>query len=648
MIKSSGDTYLAIIDSQATGTVVQYFIKAFDDKGNNTTTGIFSYTVSETQGVVSIADIRNNPSYIGQNVTVEGVITIGSGILTDNWTDTYIQDNSGRGINVYRGGTPVDADLVRGNLMRIEGTVEDFDGILEITNYTATILSTNQPLPEAQEISTLDATGTSLEGTLVLVRGVITDLFSAGGGTNIIFDDGSGPATARAWDTANINFSNYSEGDTVAITGVMDIYLSAGQLLLAYQEDIEKTTLGPGDKDINITQVQHAPAAPTSSDTIIVSAEITAKNTLTSVQLFTSFNSSAFDSSDMSLSGGNTYRAVIDSQSAGTVVQYYIKAEDNLGIIEETSKFTFTVTQPVEITPIAEIRSNPDFIGQRVTVQAVVTIGSGILTENWTDVYVQDNSGRGINVYRGGSPDPAFQRARLMRIEGEVAEFDGVLEIIDYNADILAENQSLPEPAELTTDEATDVSWEGTYVSIKGVILELYNAGGGTNIVMDDGSGSVTVRAWDTAELDFSAYAVGDNVEIKGVVDIYQSAGQVLLAYQEDISVTEIPKSPLMLTVPNKPFVPDQGETLPIIYSAGTENAHVTIRIYDMSGRLIATPVDETGRSFEQTFEWNGTDQVNEQVTLGAYILLFEVVSNTDGATSVKTAPIVVGTILKN
>ncbi len=645
----TGNEYQAVIDSQTTGTVVQYYIKAYDNLDNNATSATGSYTVTNPQGgVVSIADIRNNPAYIGQSVTVEGVFTIGAGILTTDWTDTYIQDNSGRGINVYRGGTPIDADLKRGNLMRVEGTVEEFGGILEITNYTATLLSANQPLPAPTELTTNEATGTSLEGTYVQVKGIITDLYSAGGGTNIVLDDGSGAATARSWDTAGLNFSAYAVGDTIAIRGVMDIYLTAGQIVLAYQQDIEKSSLGPGEEDLAVTNVKHAPTTPTSSDPVTVLADVIAKNSVTSVQLFTSFNSGAFDSSAMEISTGNTYRAVIDSQAAGTAVDYYVKAQDNSDNTITTATFSYTVSQPKVITPIADIRTDTDYIGKKVTIEAVVIIGSGIVTTGWTDVYVQDNSGRGINVYRGGIPDPSFERGNLMRIEGTVEEFSGILEIIDYTANILAVDQALPEAIKISTNEAADGTLEGTYVRIEGVILELYSAGGGTNIVLDDGTGEVTIRAWDTAGLDFSEYSVGDNVQINGVVDIYQTNGQILLAYQEDISSIEIPKSPLMLKVPNKPFVPDQGETLPIIYSAGTENAHVTVRIYDMAGRLIATPVDETGRSFEQTFEWDGTDQVNEQVTLGAYILFFEVVSNTDGATEVKTAPVVVGTILKN
>ena len=648
MTNTGGDTYEAQIDSQSIGTVVKYYIRAEDNDAEVTQTDTMSYTVSSGSGITPIADIQNDPSYIGKQVIIQGVVTIGAGVVATDWTKAYVQDNSGRGINIYKSGTPVDPDLVRGNMVKITGQVDEYSGITEIVNYTVEVLATNQPLPTAIQLTTSAANDLTYEGTYINVKGIIEDKYVAGAGTTMDVDDGSGPVPIRVWDTAGINLNAYSTGDTVSVNGVMDIYQSAAQTLLGYQEDIEKSTLGPGDEDLSITNVQHTPAVPTSSDPVTVIADVIAKSTVTKVQLFTSFNSSAFDSMDMVLLGNDTYQAMIDSQSTGTLVNYYIRAEDDQGNSEVSGTQSYTVTAPVEITPIAEIRSNPEYIGQQVTIEGVVTIGSGILTTSWTDTYVQDESERGINVYRGGTPvDPLLKRGNLVRVAGEVALYLGILEIENYTVTVLANNQPLPEAIVITTDEATGVFWEGTFVKVKGVILELYSAGGGTNIVIDDGSGPVTIRAWDTAGLDFSEYAVGDNLEVKGVVDIYLDAGQVLLAYQEDISFTEIAKSPLLLKVPNKPFVPDQGETLPIIYSAGTENAHVTLRIYDMAGRLIATPVDEIGRSFEQTFEWDGTDQVNEQVTLGAYILILEVVSNSDGSNKRKTAPIVVGTILK-
>ncbi|MEJ2050751.1 MAG: hypothetical protein P8Y60_13105, partial [Calditrichota bacterium] len=72
----------------------------------------------------AIADIQANPGAYTM-VTIEGIVVVGSGITATAWTDTYVQDNSGAGINVYRAGE-VDPDLVRGNRVRITGSVSDY------------------------------------------------------------------------------------------------------------------------------------------------------------------------------------------------------------------------------------------------------------------------------------------------------------------------------------------------------------------------------------------------------------------------------------------------------------------------------------------------------------------------------------------
>jgi hypothetical protein len=399
MTNTGGDTYEAQIDSQSIGTVVKYYIRAEDNDTEVTQTDTMSYTVSSGSGgsgITPIADIQNDPSYIGKQVIIQGVVTIGAGVVATDWTKAYVQDNSGRGINIYKTGTPVDPDLVRGNLVKITGQVDEYSGITEIVNYTIEVLATNQPLPTAIQLTTSVANDLTYEGTYINIKGIIKDKYVAGAGTTMDVDDGSGPVTIRVWDTAGINLNAYSTGDTVSVNGVMDIYQSAAQTLLGYQDDIEKSTLGPGDEDLSITNVQHAPAAPTSSDSVTVIADVIAKSTVIKVQLFTSFNNAAFDSMDMVFSGNDTYQAIIDSQSTGTLVNYYIRAEDDQGNIEFSGTQSYTIIEPVEITPIAEIRSNPEYIGQQVTIEGVVTIGSGILTTNWTDTYVQDESERGI------------------------------------------------------------------------------------------------------------------------------------------------------------------------------------------------------------------------------------------------------------
>ncbi|RLD14550.1 hypothetical protein DRI50_05220, partial [candidate division KSB1 bacterium] len=200
---------------------------------------------------------------------------------------------------------------------------------------------------------------------------------------------------------------------------------------------------------------------------------------------------------------------------------------------------------------------------------------------------------------------------------------------------------------EISTFDASRGLYEGSFVQVKGLIKGISAAGGGTTLYIDDGSGEVGVRVWDTAGLDLSDYEIGDYIIVRGVASLYNNAGQILLGYQEDIIPVEAMEGQVSLKVPAKPFVPDEGEKLPIEYSAGTVHSHVTLRLFDLSGRMVTTLFDGTGLPFPITKEWDGRDQLGQLVPLGTYICHLEVVNNNTGKRTVKIAPIVVGTILK-
>ena len=118
-------------------------------------------------------------------------------------------------------------------------------------------------------------------------------------------------------------------------------------------------------------------------------ADVTDDGVVTSVKLFTSFNSSPFDSSSMSIVSGDTYEGFILPKSDGTQVQYFIKAKDDSGLTSVSSTYNYTVTTGGGFIPIADIQNNPGYIGQQVTIEGVVTLGAGISTTSWTGHWVQ-------------------------------------------------------------------------------------------------------------------------------------------------------------------------------------------------------------------------------------------------------------------
>jgi len=677
------------VTTMATGAITFQSLTSPAQRENSiftTKTAVIGGNLAEIQNsprvavwtIITIADIQNDPGLIGSVVSLEAIVTLGSGIVATDWTDAYIQDNSGRGINVYRSGTPVDPELVRGNKIQITGTVDEYGGVTEIINYGLTVLSTGQTLPNPLMLTTTAANDVNYEGTYIQVEGIIEDKFDTPPfGTNIILNDGSGSITIRIWSSANLNLSNYDIGDTVAVKGIMDIYNNSSQILLSYQDDIDYTTLeisGEGSGDVSVTpDVVNTGElvsldflfAGTSSDTVS-QIEITipqewswtgnSSDVTPSGQSFSSVNILATTNlitiSDAVLENNQMSSISISNLTTPAVdtVSHFIIKTGNASRVSEIENQPIVLVgdgTQVKTTPIDSIQFDPKWIGQTVTIKAVVSIGAGILRTDYTDSYAQDSTGFGLNVFSFDPPDPDIVKGNLLILTGLIEEYNGITELTNYSTRLLRKNSPIPGIKEISTISATDVTFEGSYVKVTGSIIDNYSAGGGSNIIIDDGSGEVTLRIWDTAELDLSGFEIGDGIVAYGVVDLYQNVGQVLVGYQEDIQHIVLPRVPQFLKLPNKPFVPDRGEILVIRYSAGSEDTQTTMRVYDLSGRLVTTLLDGSGRSFEQQIKWNGRDQLNDFVPLGTYILHYEVVNNTTGKRWQKAAPIVIGTVLR-
>jgi hypothetical protein len=170
-----------------------------------------------------------------------------------------------------------------------------------------------------------------------------------------------------------------------------------------------------------------------------------------------------------------------------------------------------TVYVPVVITPIADIQANSSAY-TTVTIEGVVVLGSNITTTDWTDAYVQDNSGAGINIYQVGVIDPDLVRGNRVRISGEVTEFNDVTEIINYTLILISTANPLPAPLILSTNEANNVNLEGTYIEVSGDVTDFAaNVGSGTNIRIDDGSGECLIRVWNTTGVDLSGVNIGES-----------------------------------------------------------------------------------------------------------------------------------------
>ncbi|GAB4374976.1 MAG: hypothetical protein Kow0042_20010 [Calditrichia bacterium] len=642
---------------------------------------------------VPIADIQQNTAqYLGQEVTVLGVVVLGAGVTTTGWTSAYVQDNSGYGINIYQSGT-VDTRLKRGNLVVITGEVDEFNGVTEIVNYTLEVLSENNKLPSPLILSTAEANDIQWEGTFIEVQGEITDLYSAGGGTNILLDDGSGETLLRIWDTAGLNLTDFAIGDTIVARGPMGIYQGAAQLLVAYQEDIFKpgaVIVSDGNGFATISPDTLAPQQGGISVTLTLWG--TAEDTLRKVHILLP-NTWGWSGQAESVSLAGSGLANAGKKVILEYGEYRLELTDCFLTVQDSGFVTISDL----ITPADSVYSyfwvktavaggTPRFIAQSprvrvgkrpfylirdiqinsfqftdsVSIRGVVTVGAGVLRTDRTSAYMQDESGYGINLSRSGQPDTLhFQRGYLVRVTGLVSEYRQTTQLDPINVQVLEKGVELPSPVRLGTGEANQPRWDGTLVQVRGVVTEKYTTSTQApydyNIVMNDGTGEITLRVWGTTGINLDSIEVNDAIIATGVGSVFIDRDgnpiyQILPAYQDDLLLDPTYQPSLegvSLDVPANPFVPDHGEKIRIRYNAGAVNNQITIRIFDLGGRLITTILDESARLIVNTVEWDGRNELLDYVPLGTYICHLEVIEPVSGKKRVKMAPIVVGTLLQ-
>ena len=226
-------------------TTYYWKIVAKDDHDNSTTGDIWEFTTrDDALFIIQIADLQENiDDYIGQIVSIEGVITIGSGVVSSTTLQSYIQDESERGIFMFDYNLTNDylSDIVRGNKLQLTGTATEYNGVSEIINFSYLILETGidinnytieLSIPQAQNYTVYEGTFSSLFGI------VNSSPYYAGGGYNFTITNDGNQINVRVWDSTGINVSNLDIGQSIDISGIIGIYNDQSQIVPGYPEDI--------------------------------------------------------------------------------------------------------------------------------------------------------------------------------------------------------------------------------------------------------------------------------------------------------------------------------------------------------------------------------------------------------------------------
>ena len=414
----------------------------------------------------------------------------------------------------------------------------------------------------------------------------------------------------------------------------------------------------------DISGLSLTPASPTTEDVLVFEVTVTDDEGVAAVNLKYEFQSENVSVS-MSETSSSVYSVQVGPLGASGSLIYSVMAEDITGLKDSTSKIAVTISDPPEDMTIASLLNDLDsFVGQEIEIDGVVTVPAGKLRTNFTEAFLQDESGRGIILY-SSQLDTSFTRGDSVFVVAEVDEFDGKPELIYSSITILKQNAEVP-VEEITISEFNTLKYGYTFVRVWGKIIsrsDPYGTNAGANISIQDASGEVTtMRIWNSTNILFnddmqlinpeldSLLQVGRIIEVAGIGGEYSGASQLQPAYATDISEKlegQIGDFGATLSVSPYPFVPQLGEVIKYSYSFPSD-ARIKLRVFDTVGRLITTLYDEyRGISFYKEATWNGRDNLNRLVPGGTYLIHLDIIDAITGKNYQKVAPVVIA-VYKN
>ncbi len=225
-----------------------------------------------TTDLTPIADIQDDPTAFDR-VTIEGVITIPAGATRTDMLNAWIQDESGKGMQLFDYDMPTEmTHFERGARLRCEGTVDEYNGVTELTSFSYDYLGTDT-LPMAANFDDISAMAADYEGTWVMLSGMVTDMWTAGGGDNIqVTSDGGSEALIRVWETTGIT-TEVLVGDHVTAYGIGSMYNDDFQIVPALDEDIQVYTPDPPAEEPMI-EIEKAVLAPSLGERIQINYSV--------------------------------------------------------------------------------------------------------------------------------------------------------------------------------------------------------------------------------------------------------------------------------------------------------------------------------------------------------------------------------------
>ncbi|MDB4949155.1 MAG: putative Histidine kinase [Gemmatimonadetes bacterium] len=193
------------------------------------------------------------------------------------------------------------------------------------------------------------------------------------------------------------------------------------------------------------------------------------------------------------------------------------------------------------LLPISALRADadgdrvPDRLGDTVRIAGRVTVATGSLARDWLEVFVQDATG-GIDVYDRAIPF-VMEGGDSVEVTGVVGQYNGLTQLVHPRIRLVRASQRLPPPRTIAFTRAGAERWEGSFVRVRGRVLDREARGAGEAMRLAAGPGpddvlEVYVPRRHDPPVPLDGYEPGQQVEVVGVLGQYDTGAALDRQYQ--------------------------------------------------------------------------------------------------------------------
>lgn len=603
---------------------------------------------------------------VGDTATIHAIVTAPTGLFYAGAGVKFLMEDvhggPWSGILSYDPDSTAFPVLVPGDEVLVTGYISEYstgDGAnmteLFITEEIQ-ILSIGNPVPDPVECPTgvlLDEWTAEQYGTVFLTCDSATVQHAEDPNGVWSIDDGSGLALVDD-DSDSLYGAAYEAPPQGAfiekITGWLyhHGYYSTLGLGWYYIEPLGPTSIVVGGIPPVIAGTMRDPGAPTSSDDVTVSAEITDDTGVDHSNVFVHYklglDGDAYTDVLMTTTNDTLFEGVIPAQVEGSVVAYFVSAMDDSGGVSvdpDTSSGLYfyyvkdEALTPYEVQYTPYANGNSPYDGYEVTISGFCTAD----TQFYDGYYIQADAGpwQGVMI-----EDASFTplMGDELQVTGTVEEYYLRTQITNVtDVQVLSSANPLPDPVlvptvELGTGAPTAECYEGVLVRVEEVeVTDLLSYG---EWEIDDGSGPYLVD--DRCEYPYTSdpedpdtsktlLTVGWGfTHIVGIGDFTFSYyklqprsaddfGEYYNMPAEDGDPGIAPTFALRTCYPN----PASGEGTTVAYRL-PESARAQLVIYNARGQVVKVLVDAVQPAGSHTARWDGTDTDGEKVPTGVYM----------------------------